>query len=114
MIASPLEYGVIGGILVAIWRLLDVAKVMFLNRKGVAADGDITHQQILTVLVGIAERQKRVDNLIGPKGEGPFDCAWHGRDEVNKFMVAIDNLATETRLLREEIQRDRQARANGK
>ena len=90
------------------WKLLDVAKVLFLNKQG-ANKGDLAY-----VLKDLIEHQKRVNALVGPKGEGPLSCVWKDRDEVNKFMTAIDNLANETRLLREEIQRDRQARANGK
>ena len=113
MTPTPMDYGLAGAAFALVWKLLDIVKIMWLQRRGITAgDSDITHAHILNVAKDAQRRVRRWDDMIGPHAEGPFACAWE-REEVIKLTLAMDGLAQEMRLLREEMQRDRQARKNG-
>ena len=104
MEVTALEYGFIGAILVALWKLLDVAKIMFLGKRRNGDDPFIGQRRVLDDVI---ENQKRLGALVGPKGEGPLSCVWKDRDEVNAFMNAIKELTVEVKLMCEEMQRQR-------
>lgn len=107
------DYGLAAAAFALVWKLMDFLKVIWMQKKGYAGNDDITHAHILGVARDAKERIKRWDDMIGPQGEGPFDCVWKDRDEVLGMVNAITSLTTEVRLLREEIQRDRTSRKNG-
>ena len=112
MTPSPFDYGLAGAAFALVWKVLDMVKIQWMQRQGYSGNDDITHTHILNVAKDAQRRVKRWDDMIGPHAEGPFACAW-SRDEVIKLTSAMESLSTEMRLLREEIQRDRQARKNG-
>lgn len=89
-VANPMEFGVIGGILIALYKSLDFAKIMALKKRGVGdtrngtptlvcQQDPIHHQRIRE----IHQYTSKVGDLIASKELG---CQWQDREEVRDYM----------------------------
>ena len=79
--SNPLEYGVVGIILLVIWKLLGVAQTLFLAKRVEPAANLIHHLQI-------EEIHKMTEATEKQKNEGKFNCQWENRDEVVRSVEA--------------------------
>jgi hypothetical protein len=73
--SNPLDYGIVGIILLVIWKMLGVAQTLFLSKRIEPAPCLKFHQQI-------EEIHKMTEATERQKSEGKFGCRWVNRDEV--------------------------------
>ena len=108
--SNPLEYGVVGIILLVIWKMLGVAQTLFLAKRVEPAANLIHHLQI-------EEIHKMTEATEKQKNEGKFGCRWLNRDEVVKSMEAHRLHTDALRILTTEIKeltRELRLTRNGK
>ena len=107
---SPAEYGLIGFLLILIWRVMGIGSSLFIAKKnpppgqttvGLACQQDPRHFQ------RIREIHEMTLDTDKKKAAGDFGCAWQGRDEVRdslelqrQLLKAIQELTAELRLTR--------------
>lgn len=109
---SPMEYGLVGFLLLLIWQVLNVGKQLFLAKKGASSTGPtvmsalacqtdpLYSQRIRDIHAHTLAVQKQIDR-------GMFQCQWHGRDEIRDFLEALKEQTAEMRALRDEIKKTR-------
>ena len=98
-----LDYGVVGFALIIIWKLLDIGKHLFLNKKGLAPSIPVDfniHTPHCKYDPLYAKRveylEKSINNMDLLIAEGRFDCQWKGRDEIRDLLEIMRGLATAT------------------
>lgn len=107
---SVAEYGALGVALIIIYRLADLAKVMYLSKKVSKEDSDGPALSAIAYpesMIMLKEVQKSTAEIVRSMDRGNFTCAWAGRDEVHDLMESIRSLTNEVRLLRNEMVKTR-------
>jgi hypothetical protein len=90
-VPNPIEYGIVTFALLIVWKLLDVAKTLFLAKKvePAAVAGQfpcVVDPEYSPRIKAIYEMTKATES---DKAAGRFECHWKDRDEVRDFMEAI-------------------------
>jgi Zn-finger protein len=110
------EYGLVGLAMIVVYKVLEVGKQLFLNKRGIyenayPCQADPTY----------GERLRRMDKRIEDIGErvttGATSCQWKDRDEVRDMIEILRKLVDvtttnvqETRALTEELRKTRNGR----
>ena len=96
--SSPLDYGILGGVLILLYLVVDFLKAVILKRKGAQNDyaprlvcqqDPIHHERIKEIHAMTVDTEKRKD-------DGDYNCHWKNRDEVMRFIIAQENQTTAT------------------
>ena len=113
---TALEYGLVGLALLVVYKVLEVGKQLFLNKKGVYEN---VYPCQADPLYG--ERLRRMDKSIKDMGDrittGATSCQWKDRDEVRDMIEIMRKLVEvtttnvqETKALTEELRKNRNGR----
>lgn len=103
---TPMQLGLVGMTLMIVWKLLDVAKNIFLARVADIRPAD-TPSKTTNGIIKDAEHQRKADNMADTirkwdkmVDSGAFSCAWKGRDEVRDLLETMRALrATQQELV---------------
>ena len=96
VITSPLDYGLIGAVLILVYKLIDVLKAVMLKRHGICDDhaphiGAEESRELFQYIKEIHSYTGKVGQLID---SGKLGCRWRDRDEV-KDTVEFQKRVTE-------------------
>ena len=94
VITSPLDYGLIGAVLILLYKVIDFLKAVLLKKRGIQDDhapiampcllDPIHHERIKEIHQMCVDTERHKD-------EGDYRCQWKNRDEVIRFIVAQEN-----------------------
>lgn len=128
---NPLQFGLVGFVLILMWKVLDVGKTLFLaSRNRDESDRQQEHaaglscQQDPMHFQRIREIHEYVKHTGDQINQGEFSCQWKDREEVRDYIdlqkkqlavseqivKAMDLVAGEMRLLRQELVTTRSGR----
>lgn len=86
--ASPMELGLVGLVLLSFWKMLDVFKALYLNKRVDASEMPACASDPL-YFQRVREIHEHAKNLDAQILHGDFSCQWKDRDEVRDFMEAV-------------------------
>ena len=107
---DPMQFGLVGFVLILMWKVLDVGVKLTLAKRGTVTTSSTTtatpaicqmDRQLLkdihTHTVGV---QKQID-------QGHFSCQWKSRDEIRDLLDAIKDQTRAMIALSEELRKTR-------
>lgn len=83
------EFGLVGLVLIVVYRMLGIMQHMILARKGIS-NGQ-TEPRYYEHIKEIHALATRANNEIST---GKFNCAWHDREEVRDLKTSMQALTT--------------------
>lgn len=114
MLTNPLEFSVVATSLILVWKLLDVAKQLFLSNKVPVANQNLACQQDPLHFQRIKEIHKYTEDTQTDIAAGKFSCQWKDREEVRDYIEAsrnstkaLEEVSSELKLLTQELVKTR-------
>lgn len=122
---NPLQFGLVGFVLILMWYVLNVGKTLFLASKAKEKDiSPLVCQQDPLHFQRIREIHDYVKSTETQINHGEFSCQWKDREEVRDYIEltkkqlavseqvvkAMDGVVREMQLLRQELVTTRNGR----
>lgn len=112
MMTTPEELGVVGALLIFMWKVLGVVQQAYLSRKVKSGDPDdhgiptmspLACQVDPTHFQRIKEIHEYTEGVQKDIASGAFSCAWQDRDEVRDLREELRELTKSMRVLNTTI-----------
>ncbi len=116
---NPLQFGLVGFVLILMWYVLNVGKTLFLASKerNREADSPLACQQDPLHFQRIREIHEFIKHTGDQVNMGEFSCQWKDREEVRDYIEvakkqvtalesfgrSLETVSSELRLLRQEL-----------
>jgi hypothetical protein len=105
---NPMEFGVVATSLILVWKLLDVAKQLFLANKVPSGPEQLSYDTLMRQRV--KDIHNHCEGIQSDMDRGEFGCQWKDREEVRDYIditkrqvTAMESMVREMGLLRQEL-----------